>query len=80
MKSETNQTFAKKCYEQNDERMAMQPNSSLFVSTLNNKDYIYTELIGGTGTIDMTLSLIDNENVPEPVLYQFQEDSWNKIG
>lgn len=74
------QIFAKKCYEQHDEKMAIQPDFSLFVSTLKNGDYIYTELIGGTGTIQMTLSLIDSGNAPNPVLYQFQEKNWNKIG
>ena len=74
------QTFAQKCYEQNDEKMAVQPNFSQFVSTLNDKEYIYTELIGGTGTIKMTISLIDSGNAPNPILYQFQEENWKKIG
>lgn len=74
------QTFAKKCYEQNDEKMAVQPDFNLFVGTLNNKDYIYTELIGGTGTINMTLSLINSGHAPNPVLYQFQEENWYIIG
>ena len=74
------QTFAQKCYEQNDEKMAVQPNFSQFVNTLNDKDYIYTELIGGTGAINMTISLIDSGNAPNPILYQFQEENWNIIG
>lgn len=74
------QTFAQEYYEQNDEKMAVQPNFSQFVSTLNNKKYIYTELIGSTGTIKMTISLIDSGNAPNPILYQFQEENWNKKG
>ena len=74
------QSFAKKCYELNEQKMAIEPDFNQYVNSLNNKDYIYTELIGGTGTINMTLSLINSGNAPNPVLYKFQEDNWNKIG
>lgn len=74
------QSIAKKCYELNEQKMAIQPDFNQYVNSLNNKDYIYTELIGGTSTINMTLSLINSGNAPNSVLYKFQEDNWNKLG
>lgn len=74
------QSIAKKCYELNEQKIAIQPDFNQYVNSLNNKDYIYTELIGGTGTINMTLSLINSGNAPNSVLYKFQEDNWNKLG
>ena len=57
----------------------MSCSGGLGVWLILNKEYIYTELIGGTGTINMTLSLIESGNAPNPLLYQFQEENWNKI-
>lgn len=74
------QTFAKLCYEQNDDNMALQPDFNLFMNTIQDKGYIYTELIGGTGVINMALNVIRSGVAPEPVLFVFQHDNWSKIG
>lgn len=72
--------YAELCYMQNDEKVAMQSDFGIFVLGLNDKDIIYPNLIGGTGTINMALELIKNGNAPEPTLYNFQRNNWNKIG
>lgn len=74
------QTFAKTCYEQNDNMMAAQPDFNIFVSNLADKTSIYTELIGGTGTINMALKVINSGVAPDPVLFNYQRDNWNIIG
>ena len=74
------QTFARTCYELNDDKMATQPDFNVFISTVPDKGYVYTELIGGTGIINMTIEMIKNGNAPEPTLYNFQRNNWNKIG
>lgn len=74
------QSFAKRCYSQNDEWNKIQPNFNQFVTSLHDKDYIYTELIKGTGTIKMVLELIAEGNVPEPNLCDFQKKTWDIIG
>lgn len=72
--------FAASCYVQNDDYVAAQPDFDVFIAGLKNKDIIYSNLIGGTGTIKMTLSLIDSGNVPSPVLLNYQKNNWNLIG
>lgn len=74
------QDFAKKCYELNTEKMNIEPDFNRFINTLNENEYIYTELIGGTGTIRMALRLIEEGSAPNPSLFVFQEDNWEKIG
>ena len=74
------QNFAKKCYELNDDKMALQPDFDAFVGGLANKAYIYPELIGGTGTIKMALKVINSGTVLEPDLYEFQRSNWEHIG
>lgn len=74
------QSFARKCYELNDDKMAIQPDYDQFINTLTNKAYIYTELIGGTGTINIALKVIKSGHAPEPFLFDFQRTNWNTIG
>lgn len=74
------QTFAERCYLQNDELKARQPDFHQFVASLQDKAYIYTELISGTGTIKMVLNLIKSGNAPNPLLFNFQRTNWNIIG
>lgn len=79
-KSQELQDFARRCYALNDEKVAAQPNFDQFVNSLQNKANIYTELIGGTGTICMTLQAIRKGNAPEPLLFDFQRANWVSIG
>ncbi len=79
-KSPKLQSFAKMCYQQNDEFMATQPDFDKFVDSLQDKEKIYPELIGGTGTINLVLNLINRGNVPDPILYNFQKRNWEIIG
>lgn len=72
--------FAAHCYMQNDDNVALQPDFNIFIAGLNNKDTVYSNLIGGTGTIKMTLGLIETGNVPSPVLFNYQRENWNRIG
>lgn len=74
------QNFAEMCYLQNDDLMAHQPDYDKYVATLQDKAYIYTELIKGTGTIKMVLDLINSGNAPDPFLYDFQRKNWEIIG
>jgi hypothetical protein len=70
-------TFAKLCYNQNP---TMSKDFETHLQELNRKGQIYPPLIGGTGTIKMTLNLISNNNCPIPVLLDYQKKNWVRIG
>lgn len=70
-------TFAKLCYAQNSK---MLKDFDTHLQELPKKGQVYPPLIGGTGTIKMTLKLISNSNCPVPILLEYQKNNWNKIG
>lgn len=79
-KSTELQSFAKLCYQQNDDLMAIQPDFDQYVASLPDKAKIYRELISGTGTINMVLNLIERGNAPAPSLFNYQKQNWDVIG
>ena len=69
--------FAKLCYNQNPE---MSKDFEIHLQELDIKGQVYPPLIGGTGTMKMTLNLISNNNFPIPVLLDYQKKNWVRIG
>lgn len=74
------QKFAEKCYMANHDFVNVEPSFQNFISGLSNKAIIYPNLIGGSGTINNTLAMIDNNSCPQPELLEFQRDNWEVIG
>lgn len=72
--------FAKLCYMANEDKVRKEPSFDAFVSGLNNKDEIYPNLIGGSGTLTRALELIKSESCPQPMLLDFQRRNWEVIG
>lgn len=71
--------FAKKCYSLNVEKTNKEADFDTYINRLKSKE-VYPNLIGGTGTIKMALSLINGDRCPQPDLLVFQNDNWMKIG
>lgn len=72
--------FAKKCYAANDDMVKNEPDFEAFVAALPNKEKIYPNLIGGSGTLTRTLILIESDACPQPILLDYQRNNWNMIG
>ena len=71
--------LAKKCYVVNRNMVRKEPSFEGFVAGLKDKDEIYPNLIGGSGTLTNTLELIKSESCPQPILLEYQKHNWNLI-
>ena len=72
--------LAKKCYTVNEDMVKKEPTFEVFIAGLKDKDEIYPNLIGGSGTLTNTLKLIECKSCPQPILLEYQRHNWNLIG
>lgn len=74
------QMFAEKCYMTNLDFVNTEPSFQNFINGLPNKAEVYPNLIGGSGTLNGALDMIDNNTCPQPELLEFQRNNWEVIG
>lgn len=70
--------FASKCYELNPELVNGEPDFDEYVKSKGDKDIIYYGLI--ENIMKAVLERIKQNDLPDPVLYDFQKENWICIG
>lgn len=72
--------YAEKCFSVNTDKTAAHADYASYLSSIGNNGIVYEQLLGGSGILTRTVSLIESPTCPTPVLETFQENEWLIIG
>lgn len=73
-------TYAEMCFLANTDKTSVYANFASYLSDIALNDIVYEQLLGGSGILTRTVSLIEATTCPAPVLESFQEADWCIIG
>lgn len=72
--------YAERCFWANIDKTSKYANFTSYLSGVTEKGIVYEQLLGGSGILTRTVSLIEASACPVPVLEAFQEADWCVIG
>jgi hypothetical protein len=72
--------YAEMCFSTNPDKTTVYADFTTYLSSIQNNGIVYEQLLGGSGILTRTLSLIESSTCPNPVLESFQEVEWISIG
>lgn len=72
--------YAEMCFFANPDKTTVYTDFTNYLSSIGNNGIVYEQLLGGSGLLTRTLSLIASSTCPNPVLESYQEAEWNRIG
>lgn len=72
--------YAEMCFMANSDKTSVYANFTTYLSGIEDNGKVYEHLLGGSGILTRTVSLMDSPVCPDPVLEAFQETDWCVIG